>query len=158
MGSQEERVGARTRGVVVSRRGAAAGGHRRYACRIRWRFVPELRCLLTLTRRQAQEEQEAVPEHLRRNQGFDLRGKDYSGGTWVFGLFRVWLRHEGARFMGATELWREILDDPVPSAAVPPLRGLTAARLGGDGLAGGTTQRSGSRGAVRRHGSSRSGI
>ena len=40
----------------------------------------EMDRLLTLTRRQAQEEQEAVPEHLRRKQGFDLRGNDYSGG------------------------------------------------------------------------------
>ena len=45
------------------------------------RAALEMDRLLTLTRRQAQEEQEAVPEHLRRKQGFDLRGNDYSSGT-----------------------------------------------------------------------------
>ena len=77
--------------------------------------------LSTLTRRQAREEQEAVPEHMRRKQGFDLRGSKCSKGFWVVGLFRMWLRHDGARLMGATELWREISGDPVPSAALPPL-------------------------------------
>ena len=42
------------------------------------RAALEMERLLTLTRRQAREEQEAVPEHLRRKQGFDLRGSNYS--------------------------------------------------------------------------------
>ena len=67
------------------------------------RAAAEMERLVTLTEREQQERCAAVPAHLQREQGFDVRGGTYRGGAWIVGLFRVWLRDEGARLLGVTD-------------------------------------------------------
>ncbi len=74
--------------------------------------VTELERIMALAAAEVQLECEAVHWTLQGQQGFDLRlrgsSKNYNSGAWVLGLFRVWLRGEGAALMGMRGAWRDL--------------------------------------------------
>ena len=73
------------------------------------RAKSELERILSLTVAQLSKERGEVQPSLRSKLGFDLLSESPSASAWIPGLWRVWLHAEGARRMGAEEVWRQLM-------------------------------------------------
>ena len=65
-----------------------------------YRAVRELDRIFALKKLEVEKECKDLRAELLGSESFDLKTYSYSGCSWVLGLFRAWLRQEGARFVG----------------------------------------------------------
>ena len=60
------------------------------------------------------------------------REASYTSGAWVPAFFRIWLRREGARLMGAAEAWDGLMRDPGEEVRPPTETSCTAQMAEGE--------------------------
>ena len=79
-------------------------------------FIKKFGRILVLGEADVEKECKRIAPRMQQEQSFALSPSSkgaceswYVSGAWVPGLFRVWLREEGARLMGVEEQWRELV-------------------------------------------------
>jgi hypothetical protein len=84
------------------------------------RATQELERIMALTEPEAAEECNRIRSEMRSSQSFNLPTASLTSSAFVPGLFRFWLHREGARLMGATIAWDELVREGASSVLDAP--------------------------------------